>query len=256
MSTNNPEERTEPEDNLTRAESGDRDRLEAIAQHGLGTYVQVGNALAEIRDRHLYRDTHPSFETYIRERWAGNIPNTALPSHATAGTDAQALPTADPELQTARPPKPCEALARACEETLSALARNEQMNIEIRLAVRHQEAPGVDTEEATLDPSEIDDPVGPELLRRLRWLLTEATGTIGLVGYQLETRAADIDDGARAQLRDDVLVLDDELATVKALLLEIIDWDSELGRLLKDDLPPFDTDVDNHDADDEATGDD
>jgi hypothetical protein len=60
----------------------------------------------------------------------------------------------------------------------------------------------------------------------------------------LETRAAEIDDDARAQLGDDVLVRDGELAVVKALLLELIDWDSGLARLLNDEL---DTDTDAED---------
>lgn len=54
-------------------ESEQLDRLEAIAQHGLETYVEVGDALAQIRDRRRYRVSHPSFETYIRERWGVNI---------------------------------------------------------------------------------------------------------------------------------------------------------------------------------------
>jgi len=86
--------------------------------------------------------------------------------------------------------------------------------------------------------------MGNELLPALRWLLTHASGTIGEVVHQLESRAADIDDGARAQLRDDVHVVDGELAVVKALLLELIDWDSELRRLLEDELPPLGTDTD------------
>jgi hypothetical protein len=86
--------------------------------------------------------------------------------------------------------------------------------------------------------------MGNELLPALRWLLTHASGTIGEVVHQLESHAADIDDAARAQLRDDVLVVDDELAVVKALLLELIDWDSELRRLLEYELPPLDTDTD------------
>jgi hypothetical protein len=34
---------------------------------------------------------------------------------------------------------------------------------------------------------------------------------------------------------------------VESLLFESIDWDSELGRLLKDGLPPFDIDMDSED---------
>ena len=97
------------------------------------------------------------------------------------------------------------------------------------------------------DPWEVAEAIGDELVPTLRWLLTQAGGTIARVAHQLEHRAADIDDDARAQLRDDVLVLDDELATLKALLLGLIDWDSELERLLKGELPPLDTDRDPED---------
>lgn len=48
---------TNPEHDLTPAEVEDLNRLEAVAQLGLGIYVEVGSALAEIRDRHLYRNS-------------------------------------------------------------------------------------------------------------------------------------------------------------------------------------------------------
>jgi hypothetical protein len=41
---------------------------ETIAQ-GLTTFVEVGAALAEIRDSRLYRETHKNFTDYCRERW-------------------------------------------------------------------------------------------------------------------------------------------------------------------------------------------
>jgi hypothetical protein len=50
----------------------ERDRLadlEAIVERGLQTFVEVGLALAEIRDARLYRTTHPSFEAYCAECW-------------------------------------------------------------------------------------------------------------------------------------------------------------------------------------------
>jgi hypothetical protein len=93
--------------------------------------------------------------------------------------------------------------------------------------------------------------MGDDLVPTLRWLLTHATGTIGRVAHQLERRAVDIDDADRDQLRDDVLVLDDELTTLKALLLGLIDWNSEFERLLKDELPPLDRDTD-PEGDDQA----
>jgi hypothetical protein len=55
---------------------------------------------------------------------------------------------------------------------------------------------------------DVADSSDDKLIPTLRWLLTDATGTIGEVAHELESRAAEIDDSARAQLRDDVLVLD------------------------------------------------
>ncbi len=43
--------------------------LEGVVARGLSAFVEVGNALREIRDSKLYRETHPSFEDYVGERW-------------------------------------------------------------------------------------------------------------------------------------------------------------------------------------------
>ncbi len=43
--------------------------LEAVVERGLQTFVEVGLALTEIRERGLYRETHAAFEGYCRERW-------------------------------------------------------------------------------------------------------------------------------------------------------------------------------------------
>jgi hypothetical protein len=177
MSSSNPEENTNPERNMARAESEHLNRLEAIAQHGLETYVEVGDSLAEIRDRRLYRVSHSSFETYIRERWGVNI----------LRHDAGAT--------------------RAGEHT------------------------------------------GEELLPMLRWRVSQAIGTIAEVAHLLESRASDVDDGARNHLRDDILVLDDELETLTALLAEPVDWDSGFTRLLEGELPPLDAAADPDDDD-------
>lgn len=244
MSSNHPEEPSNPEPELTAAELGSLDGLEAIAHHGLGTYLQVGGALAEIRDRHLYRETHPSFEAYLRDRWAVDVPQGELPPATTILTDAEAGSALELEPLAAILHSQCEALARACEQTLNALADNDRVRIDIHVDVSAPGEPDATADGVTFDPPAIADPTGGELLPRLRWLLSEASGTIGLVAYQLESRAAGLDDVARVQLQDDVLVLDDELATVKTLLLEPIDWDSELGRLVDEGLPPLDTDTD------------
>jgi hypothetical protein len=247
MSSTNRENSTNPEHNLTPAEIDDLNRLEGMAQQRLGSYLQVGHALTEIRDRQLYRDSHPSFETYVRERWGLSGANDDALSHTIIDADARATPPAEGEQRTALRHKPCEALAQACEQTLSTIDGDARVGIEIRLTVRRHGDPDAPVHGQSLEPSGVAEAIGDELLPTLRWLLTEATGTIGDVAHQLEIRATDVDDGAREQLRDDVLVLDGELAVVKALLLENIDWDSELGRLLKDDVPPFETDTDPED---------
>jgi len=43
--------------------------LEETIQHGLKTFVDVGNALLEIRDNRLYREGYRTFEDYCRDRW-------------------------------------------------------------------------------------------------------------------------------------------------------------------------------------------
>jgi hypothetical protein len=56
-------------DELTPAESGRLAELEAVVDRGLKTFIEVGRALAEIRDSRLYRQAHSTFEAYCRERW-------------------------------------------------------------------------------------------------------------------------------------------------------------------------------------------
>lgn len=52
--------------------SGELDRLghlESIIDRGIATFMEVGQALAEIRDTRLYRATHGTFESYCRDRF-------------------------------------------------------------------------------------------------------------------------------------------------------------------------------------------
>lgn len=44
--------------------------LETVIERGLQTFVEVGNALMEIRDNRLYLAEHDTFEGYCRDRWA------------------------------------------------------------------------------------------------------------------------------------------------------------------------------------------
>lgn len=54
---------------LTPGESRHLTMLEKRIERGLGTFREVGEALLEIRDKRLFRVTHPSFEGYCRDKW-------------------------------------------------------------------------------------------------------------------------------------------------------------------------------------------
>jgi hypothetical protein len=162
----------DPDNNLDSTEIERLDWLETVARSGLDTFAKVREALAEIRDAQLYRETHGTFEDYLRDVWSINGPRVSRPN---------------PD----RPP----------------------------------------------------DLVG---LPRLRWLLAQSSGTIADVAHQLETYPFALDDDAREQLRDDVLVIEEELVMLGALLASI-DWDAEFERLLRDEIPGPETDADAED---------
>ena len=54
---------------LTAPEQGRLVELERVVDTGLGTFVEVGLALKEIRDSRLYRTQHATFENYCQQRW-------------------------------------------------------------------------------------------------------------------------------------------------------------------------------------------
>ena len=60
---------TPDETGLTQEDSERLEELVAVVDRGMMAFVAVGNALAEINDRHLYLITHGSFEEFCRERW-------------------------------------------------------------------------------------------------------------------------------------------------------------------------------------------
>ena len=54
---------------LTQDEARRLADCEAVIERGIKTFVDVGNALAEVRDDRLYRGTHGTFEDYCRDTW-------------------------------------------------------------------------------------------------------------------------------------------------------------------------------------------
>lgn len=60
----------EAESDLTPMEKRHFAALERRIERGLTTFREVGLALLEIRDKRLFRLTHPTFESYCRDRWS------------------------------------------------------------------------------------------------------------------------------------------------------------------------------------------
>jgi hypothetical protein len=56
-------------DTLTAAEADLLATAEAVIERGLTTFVEVGDALMQVRENRLYRGTHDTFESYTRDRW-------------------------------------------------------------------------------------------------------------------------------------------------------------------------------------------
>ena len=103
-----------------------RDRLtdcECVIASGMRTFVDVGTALAEIRDSRLYRATHATFEAYCRGRWgmakthanrlvgAAQVVALLAPIGVTPATESQARP-----LTRLEPPPQVEAWEAATDK--------------------------------------------------------------------------------------------------------------------------------------------
>lgn len=54
---------------LTPGEKRHLGALEKRIERGMSVFREVGEALIEIREKRLYRETHATFDQYIRERW-------------------------------------------------------------------------------------------------------------------------------------------------------------------------------------------
>jgi hypothetical protein len=54
---------------LDTTERGRFRRLEATVAEGISSFVVVGEALKEIRDSKLYRESYKTFEKYVDEKW-------------------------------------------------------------------------------------------------------------------------------------------------------------------------------------------
>lgn len=240
-----------PNNILTSAEVEHLNKLEAIVQRGLDTDLELGNALAEISDASLYRDTHQTFEAYLRDRWGirrsrdYQLSQTAEVADPPSSDPELPAPGTEPEPRAVAPVRGGgpDSLTNVWEQARHVFDDDGVTPVDIRANVYRRDQPAERKPEPRPNPGRLGDSEAAALLARLGWLLTQSSGTIADVAHHLETRAADLDDDAREQLRDDVLALHEELATLKALL-EPVDWDAQHERLLAGEIPPFQDDPD------------
>jgi len=79
--------------------------LERIIEKGLSSFYEVGNALMTIRDARLYRDSHPTFEVYCKERWrmtkvhAYRLIHSAEASGAITESNPRVTPSSERQLR-------------------------------------------------------------------------------------------------------------------------------------------------------------
>ena len=60
---------SDPSRQLAATERDRLSELEPIIERGMTSFVEVGNALLEISDRRLYRETHATFAEYCETKW-------------------------------------------------------------------------------------------------------------------------------------------------------------------------------------------
>lgn len=163
-------------------------QLETIIERGVQTFVEVGLALMEVRDRRLYREAgYPTFEKYCRERWRfqSNYARRLIDSAATVKI------LADPELDdksvpmgtlptTERHVRELAPLAREAPETARAVWRevNEEAKREKRPVTAAKVRAAVQRVRREPDPDYVDadyievepDPRIPDLKAAIRLL--------------------------------------------------------------------------------------
>jgi hypothetical protein len=224
-------------------------------RRGVRAHLAVGNTRSEQQRERLYRDAIGyTVATHHRRSIRRPATDQFVPPGAAAkarSTNTDIPPPAE-DTQTAEPGSGVNdgstPRTSGWNQALGTPGPDNATAGDIRLILYRRQRPADPTREPEALPGPAASAQDGELVPRLRWLLTESAGTIANVAHELETRAAEVDDHARAQLQDDILALDDELATVHTLLRNEVDWDAETRRLLAGEIPPFQIDADDEDS--------
>ena len=141
---------------ISKDESRDFIRLESVIKRGLDTFIEVGHALAEIRDRRLYRIEHGTFDDYLAQKW--NMSRSKASRLIGAAEMARLLPSGNtPKTEAVIRPLaklPPTERAGAWQEAVAASPTGKPTAKEVQAVVvkvskpaagRAGEAPGVST---------------------------------------------------------------------------------------------------------------
>jgi hypothetical protein len=94
--------------------------------------------------------------------------------------------------------------------------------------------------------------VDGDLIWELRRLLAWSGGAITDVTHALELRGAELDATARALLHEEIDAIGSDLAMLRTVLADGMDWDAAYERLLAGEIPPFDSDIVEEDENEDA----
>lgn len=202
-------------------------KLEAIAERWRVSSSGFRRVLAGIRDPHLRAE----IQRLIDAHWTGQAPERS--------------PAADERSQ---------ALAAICEALLRQFDDEQAGAAEIRLVVhKRDELPSEPAANPGPDARWTDDADEAELVLELRQLLVSSSDAIADVTLALERRGDDVDGKGRELLQDELRAVAVEIAVLRTVLSDPVDWDGEYKRLLSDEVQPFEHPAD-HDADDDDSG--
>jgi phage N-6-adenine-methyltransferase len=126
------------------------DELEQTIERGLETFVEVGEALREIRDARLYKEQNETFEDYCRERWGmgRNFANKQIAAAEVVAALGTAVPNGPDKDRQARELTPLreqpEEMAAAWEEATESAAEQDRTvtAADVKEAVGRRVEPG------------------------------------------------------------------------------------------------------------------
>ncbi len=98
---------------LTAAEGKELVKLEAIVEVAMEHFWKAGQALRQIRDKGLYRETHSSFESYCLEKWNMSRPEAYRQIGAASVVDDLEIKEGEPAPTTASQTRPLMKLKNA-----------------------------------------------------------------------------------------------------------------------------------------------